>query len=63
MPSEAFVARAKRASKIREQQKADAPKALADYSAAEQKTRDRTRELRELRLASEAANKRKRLPA
>lgn len=45
--------RAKRRSKIREQQKADAPKAMADYRAAEQEIRDRTRELRELRLAKE----------
>jgi hypothetical protein len=40
--------------KIREQQKADAPNAKADYHAAIQKTRDRTQELKRLRLAREA---------
>ena len=38
----------------REQLKADAPKALADYYAAEQALRDRTQELRRLRLARDA---------
>jgi hypothetical protein len=53
MPSHAEEnrARAERQFKAREQQKADAPKAWADYQAAQQKIRDRTRELRELRLA------------
>jgi hypothetical protein len=37
--------------KTREQQKADAPKATVDYYAAEQAVRDRTQELRRLRLA------------
>ena len=44
-------ARAERIFALREQQKADAPKATAEYYAAEQKIRDRTRELRQLRLA------------
>lgn len=35
-------ARAERLFKTREQQKADAPKATADYYAAEQAARDRT---------------------
>jgi len=39
-------ARAERLFKTRELQKADAPKATADYYAAEQAVRDRTRELR-----------------
>ena len=43
--------RAERVFKARERQKADAPKAWAEYHAAEQKLRDRTRELREQRLA------------
>jgi hypothetical protein len=53
MPSHAEEnrVRAERQFKAREQQKADAPKAWADYQAAQQKIRDRTRELRELRLA------------
>ena len=44
-------ARAERLFKTREQQKADAPKATADYYAAEQALRDRTQELKRLRLA------------
>ena len=44
-------ARAERLFKTRELQKADAPKATAAYYAAEQAIRDRTRELRRLRLA------------
>ena len=43
--------RAERVFKAREQQKADAPQAWAEYQAAQQKLRDRTRELREQRLA------------
>jgi hypothetical protein len=42
----------------RELQKADAPKATADYYAAEQAVRERTKELRRLRLAR-AANKKR----
>jgi len=50
-------ARAERLFKAREHQKADATKATADYYAAEQQIRDRTQELRELRLAREAHKK------
>ncbi len=50
-------ARAERIFKRREQQKADAPQATADYYAALQKTRDRTQELRRLRLARDARKK------
>ena len=46
--------RAERRFKAREAQKADAPKALADYYAAEQRARERMHELRRLRLAREA---------
>jgi hypothetical protein len=51
-------ARAERLFKTREEQKADAPKATADYYAAEQAVRDRTQELRRLQLAREADNRR-----
>jgi hypothetical protein len=44
-------ARAERLFKAREQQKADAPKATADYYAAEQALREQTQKLRRLRLA------------
>ena len=47
-------ARAERLFKAREDRKADAPKAIADYYAAEQRVRERTQELRQLRLAREA---------
>ena len=50
--------RAERLFKTRELQKLDAPKATAEYYAAEQALRDRTRELRRLRLAREARQKR-----
>jgi hypothetical protein len=40
--------RADRHFKVREQQKADAPKATADYYAGLQRIRDRTQELRRL---------------
>ena len=50
--------RAERLFKAREQQKADASKATADYYAAQQKLRDRTQELRRLRLAGETQMKR-----
>ncbi len=43
--------------KQREKQKADAPQATADYYAAQQRLRDRTQELRRLRLAHEARTK------
>jgi hypothetical protein len=51
-------ARAERMFKVREHQKADASKATADYYAAQQKLRDRTQELRQLRLARDAEKKR-----
>jgi hypothetical protein len=41
----------------REQQKADAPNAVKDYQAAQQAVIDRTRKLREARLAREADRK------
>ena len=50
-------ARAEQIFKVREQQKADGPKATADYHAALQRVRDRTQELRRLRLAREAQKK------
>jgi len=50
-------ARAERLFKTREQQKADAPKATADYYAAQQAMRDRTEKLRQLRLARDAGRK------
>lgn len=46
--------RAARLFKVREMQRADAPKAVADYRAAEEALRNRTQELRRLRLAREA---------
>jgi len=51
-------ARAERIFKTREQQKADAPKAMADYHAAQQAMRDQTEKLRKLRLARDAEQKR-----
>ena len=51
MPSEENRVRAELVFKAREHQKADAPKAWAEYLAAQQRLRDRTRELREQRLA------------
>jgi hypothetical protein len=50
-------ARAERIFKARQQQRAEAPKATADYYAALQKIRDRTQELRRLRLEREAQKK------
>ena len=47
-------ARAERIFKARERRDADAPKATADYYAAQHRILDRTRELRRLRLAREA---------
>jgi ABC-type uncharacterized transport system auxiliary subunit len=49
--------RAERLFKVRERQKADTPKATADYYAAQQALRERTRELRQLRLARDAEKK------
>jgi hypothetical protein len=51
-------ARAERLFKAREQQKADAPKAVADYYASQQAMRDRTERLKQLRLARDAEQKR-----
>jgi len=50
-------ARAERMFKLREFQKADLSKATADYRALEQRLRDRTQELRKLRLLREAQSK------
>jgi hypothetical protein len=57
-PQETARARAERLFKVRELQKADVPRATADYHAALQAVRNRTQELRRLRLAREANNKR-----
>ena len=46
-----------RSETARANQKADAPRATADYRAAEQAVRDRTAKLREARLAREKADK------
>jgi len=54
MPQHETQERAERLFKAREQQKADAPQAMAEYHAAIQRMRDRTQELRRLRLAREA---------
>jgi TfoX/Sxy family transcriptional regulator of competence genes len=48
---------AERLFKVRERQRGDAPKATADYYAAQQALRDKTRELRQLRLARDAEKK------
>ena len=50
-------ARAERLFKAREDQKADAPKATADYYAAIERVRTRTQELRRLRLERAAQKK------
>ncbi len=52
-------ARAERIFRRREELKADAPKAVQDYYAAQQRTIQRTRRLREERLAREANGLRK----
>jgi ABC-type uncharacterized transport system auxiliary subunit len=49
--------RAERLFEVRERQRGDAPKATADYYAAQQALRDKTRELRQLRLARDAEKK------
>jgi hypothetical protein len=51
--------RAERLFKAREQQKADAPKAMAEYQAEIQRMRERTEQLRRQRLAREARETRK----
>ena len=43
--------RAERLFRARQERQADAPKATAEYYAAQEKLRDRTKELRQLRLA------------
>ena len=53
--TEADRTRAEAIFKAREQRKADAPKAMKDYQAAQDAVRDRTKRLREERLAREAA--------
>jgi len=59
MPQHQHQDRAERLFKAREQQKADAPQAMAEYHASIQRTRDRTEELRRQRLAREAQKMRK----
>ena len=54
MPQHENKDRAERLFKAREQQKADAPQAMAEYQAAIQRMRDRTSELRRQRLARDA---------
>jgi hypothetical protein len=54
MPQHEKQDRAECLFKAREQQKADAPKAMAEYHATIQRTRDLTDELRRQRLAREA---------
>ena len=54
MPQNENQDRAERLFKAREQQKADAPQAMAEYQAAIQRMRDRTDQLRRQRLAREA---------
>jgi len=49
--------RAERLFRSREEQKADAPKATAEYYAAQQRLLERTQELRQLRLEREAQTK------
>ena len=51
--------RAERLFKAREQRKADAPKAMAEYHAEIQRMRERTEQLRRQRLAREARETRK----
>jgi L-amino acid N-acyltransferase YncA len=54
MPEHQKQDRAERLFKAREQQKADAPQAMAEYHAAIERVRARTDELRRQRLAREA---------
>ena len=53
MPEQEKQDRAERLFKAREQQKADAPQAMAEYHAAIERVRTRTDELRRQRLARE----------
>jgi hypothetical protein len=59
MPEHEKHERAERLFKAREQQKADAPQAMAEYQANIQRLRDRTDELRRQRLAREAQKQRR----
>ena len=63
MPQHENQDRAERHFKAREQQKADAPQAMAEYHAAIQRMRDRTDELRRQRLAREALTQKRDAPA
>lgn len=54
MPEQEKQDRTERLFKAREQQKADAPQATAEYHAAIERMRARTDELRRQRLAREA---------
>ena len=59
-PTEADAkARAERLAKVAEKQKADAPKAMAEYRATEAALRKKNDRLRAERLAREAALKKK----
>ncbi len=58
----AVRSRAEAMFKRREQQKADAPVAMAEYRAAERAKYERMRELRALRLAREAELAREQKP-
>jgi hypothetical protein len=46
--------RAERFFRARQERQADAPKATAEYYAEQERLRDRTKELRQLRLARES---------
>jgi hypothetical protein len=46
--------RAERMFKVRKERQADAPKATAEYYAAQEKLRNRTKELKQQRLEREA---------
>jgi hypothetical protein len=59
MPQHEQQDRAERLFKAREQQKVDAPQAMAEYHAAIERTRERTEELRRQRLAREARQSQK----
>jgi hypothetical protein len=52
--------RAERIFKARQERRADAPKATAEYYAAQERLRDRTKELRQMRLARESQKDSKR---
>ena len=55
MKTDSQQARAEAIFKRKEEQKRDAPKAMAEYNAKELATRERTARLRAQRLAREAA--------